>query len=64
MVTTSNPLCLPADFSVADVAENQSIAPASSGVALANTGSITMANTGVNQDACKSATLTLTLSSV
>jgi len=63
VVSTSDPLCLPADFTVNDVIENQSIAANSTGVALANNGSISMTNTGVSQDACKGATITLTLSS-
>ncbi len=63
VVTTSDPLCLAADFTVADVAENQSIAAGASGTVLANSGTISMTNTNVNQDACKGATLTLTLSS-
>lgn len=63
VVSTSDPLCLPADFTVAPVAENQTIAAHATGVALANAGSIAFADTGVNQDACKGATITLTLSS-
>ena len=55
--------CLAADFSVADVVENQSIPAGSTGAALAHDGSISMSNTGVNQDACKGATLSLALSS-
>jgi hypothetical protein len=63
VVTTDNVNCDPADFTIADVAEGQNIAANSSGVALANGGTITMANTNVNQDACKGANITLTLSS-
>jgi hypothetical protein len=55
--------CLAADFSVADVIENQSIAATTTATALAHAGSIVMSNTNVSQDACKGATLTLTLSS-
>lgn len=62
-VDAAHSTCNVADFTMADVVEDQSIAAASSNVALANTGSIVFANTAVNQDACKSATLTLTLSS-
>src|SRR4051794_4615343 len=53
VITTDNADCLPADFTVDDVVENQNIAANSSGVALSNDGSISMANTAVNQDACK-----------
>lgn len=59
----AHPTCNVADFTMADVVEDQSIAAASSNVALANSGSLVYANTAVNQDACKNATLTLTLSS-
>jgi hypothetical protein len=55
--------CLAADFSVADVVENQSIAAAAVATALTHDGTISMSNTNVSQDACKGATLTLTLSS-
>jgi hypothetical protein len=63
VVTTNDPLCLPADFTVAPVAENQVIPAGASGLALTNTGTISFANTAANQDACKGATVTLTLSS-
>jgi hypothetical protein len=55
--------CEASDFTIADTVENQTIAAESSGVALAENGSIKMANTEANQDACKGATITLTLSS-
>jgi hypothetical protein len=55
--------CLASDFTVADKIENQTIAAGGSGVALAHDGSIAFADTGVNQDACKGALVTLTLSS-
>jgi hypothetical protein len=55
--------CEASDFSVADTAENQTIPANTSGVALANDGSITMADTEANQDACKGATISLELSS-
>jgi hypothetical protein len=50
-------------FSVADVAENQTIAAGATGVALTNTGSISFTDTAGTQDAFKGAPLTLTLSS-
>jgi len=55
--------CDVADFSMATVTENQSVAAGASNVALSVGGSFAMANTAVNQDACKGATLTLALSS-
>ena len=62
-VDAAHATCNVADFTMADVVEDQSIAASSSNVTLANSGSLVFANTAVNQDACKSATLTLTLSS-
>jgi hypothetical protein len=51
------------DFSMADVTESHQV-PANATVdALPTAGSLVYANTAVNQDACKGATLTLTLSS-
>ncbi len=52
------------DFSMATVAEaNTVIAAGATNVALPNAGSLVYALTGVNQDACKNAVLTLTLAS-
>jgi hypothetical protein len=51
------------DFSMADVGESHQV-PANATVdPLPTAGSLVYANTAVNQDACKDATLTLTLSS-
>jgi hypothetical protein len=55
--------CEAADFSIADTAENQVIAAKAAGVALAHSGSISMADTAANQDACKGATISLALTS-
>lgn len=63
VVSTSDADCLPADFTVPDAIENQTIPANTSGVALATGSTITFADTAVNQDACKGATVTLTLSS-
>jgi hypothetical protein len=63
VVSTDKVGCEVSDFTIADTVENQTIAPESSGVALANNGSIEMADTSENQDACKGAAITLTLSS-
>jgi hypothetical protein len=56
--------CKAADFTIADTIENQVIAAEKSGVALAHNGSISMTETGENQDACKGATISLALSSL
>jgi hypothetical protein len=55
--------CKASDFTLGDVAENQTIAAHSTEVALAHNGSISMADTAANQDACKGATISLELSS-
>ena len=55
--------CLVADFTMPSVVENESVAAGATAAVLANTGTLTMANTAINQDACKGATLTLALTS-
>ena len=50
------------DFTMANVVVNQTFAPGN-GQAVTPSGSLTMNDTGVNQDACQGATLTLTLKS-
>ncbi len=54
--------CVVADFTMPDVVANQSF-PSGNAQAVTATGTLTMANTGVAQDACQGAPLTLTLSS-
>jgi hypothetical protein len=56
-ITGGNP-----DFTMPDVAVNQSF-PNGNGQAVATTGTLTMRETGVNQNACQGATLTLNLTS-
>jgi hypothetical protein len=56
-ITGGNP-----DFTMADVAVGQSF-PSGSGQAVTATGTLAMHDTGVNQDACQGATLTLNLTS-
>lgn len=63
VVSTSDPLCLPADFTISNVASNTTVPAGSTNFALAGTGTLTFTDTAVNQDACKSATVTLTLTS-
>jgi hypothetical protein len=55
--------CKASDFTIADTVENQVIPAHSSTVGLAHNGSISMADTSENQDACKGASITLTLTS-
>ena len=62
VVSTSDPACLASDFTIADVVSNTTIPHGASGFAL-GTGTLSMANSASNQDACKGATITLTLSS-
>jgi hypothetical protein len=55
--------CAGADFTMPDVVSSTRVPAAASGYALAGAGTLQMADTNVSQDACKGATLTLTLSS-
>ncbi len=55
--------CKASDFTIADTGENQTIAAGTSGVALANSGTISMTESASNQDACKEATISLALTS-
>lgn len=55
--------CKTTDFTMADVSEEHQIPAGATEEALPNSGSLVYANTAVSQDACKGATLTLTLSS-
>jgi hypothetical protein len=51
------------DFSMADITENHAVPAGATVEALPVDGSLVYANTGVSQDACKGATLTVTLTS-
>ncbi len=57
VITGGNP-----DFTMPDVAANQSF-PSGNGHAVTATGTLTMHETGVSQNACQGATLTLNLTS-
>jgi hypothetical protein len=57
VITGGNP-----DFTMPDVSANQSF-PHGNGQAVTATGTLTMHETGVNQNACQGATLTLNLTS-
>jgi hypothetical protein len=59
----ANAGCKASDFTIADTTENQVIAAHASGVALTKDGSISMADSEENQDACQGATISLALSS-
>jgi len=55
--------CETDDFTMADVTESHQVPAGATAEALPVDGSLVYANTAVNQDACKGATLTLTLTS-
>ncbi len=55
--------CKAFDFTIADTAETQIIPAKSSGVALTHGGTIAMADTTENQNACQGATISLALTS-
>ncbi len=55
--------CETDDFTMADVTQDHEVPAEATNEALPNDGSLVYANTAVSQDACKGATLTLTLSS-
>jgi hypothetical protein len=63
-VTTdaSHSSCVLTDFTMPPVTANQDVA-SGNGIAITATGTITMANTGTSQDACRNAPLTLNLTS-
>jgi hypothetical protein len=62
-ITTDKPLCDVADFSIDPVLSDTNVLAGASGQALAGTGTLSFANTAVNQDECKGAIVTLHLSS-
>ena len=62
-VDAEHAACEKADFTMADVTENHEVPANATAEALPTEGSLVYANTAVSQDACKGATLTLTLSS-
>jgi hypothetical protein len=58
----AHPGCAATDFTMADVSTHTRVPAGAAGFALAGTGSLRMADSDQNQDACKGATLTLSLS--
>jgi hypothetical protein len=63
-VDAGHAACEVADMTMADVTEEHEVPAGATAEALPVDGSLVYANTGLNQDACKGATLTLTLSSL
>lgn len=62
-VDSEHAACATADFSMANVTASHQVPAGATVEALGTGGSLVYANTAVSQDACKDATLTLTLSS-
>jgi hypothetical protein len=62
-VDSEHVACVTADFTMADVNEAHEVPAGATVEPLPNNGSLVYANTALSQDACKGATLTLTLSS-
>lgn len=63
VVTTDKPGCLVTDFTIPAVVANQIVPAGATGHALTSTGTLSFANTAANQDDCKGAAITLTLTS-
>jgi hypothetical protein len=59
----AHPACKTADFTMADVTQNHQVPAEATAEALPGKGSLVYANTAESQDACKGATLTLSLTS-
>ncbi|MEA3136164.1 MAG: hypothetical protein QOC71_445 [Thermoplasmata archaeon] len=63
-ITSDDPNCRMSDFTMPDVASNQTIVHGTTGAAVTATGTLSYANDpAFNQDDCKDVTLTLDLSS-
>lgn len=62
-VDEAHATCVTADFTMAGVVENHEVPAGATVEPLPVDGSLAYANTGINQDACKGATLTLSLTS-
>jgi hypothetical protein len=62
-VDSPHAACKTADFTMADVTEAHQVPAGATAEELPTKGSLVYANTSENQDACKGATLTLTLAS-
>lgn len=63
VVSTNKAGCAVTDFTLPDVAANQVIPAGAIARPITSTGTLTFANTAANQDACKGAEITLTLTS-
>jgi hypothetical protein len=62
-VDSGHAACLTTDFTMPDVTEADQVAAGATAQTLSGLGTLSYANTAVSQDACKGATLTLTLTS-
>jgi hypothetical protein len=62
-VTTTAPGCDVADFTMGPVLQGFDVAANATDVTLPNTGTLAFANTAVNQDDCKGATITINITS-
>jgi hypothetical protein len=63
VVSTAPTGCLAADFTIANVTSDTIVPAGSTDFAIAGTGTLFFTDTGINQDLCKGATVTLTLTS-
>lgn len=63
VVSTDPSGCLAGDFTILDVVSDTTVPARSTDFAIEGTGSLAFADTALNQDACKGATITLTLTS-
>jgi hypothetical protein len=63
-VDSGHSACVTGDFSMANVTENHEVPANATAEALPTNGSLVYADTAISQNACKGATLTLTLSSI
>ncbi len=62
-VDAGHPLCAVADFTMANVTSNTNVLAGATGQSVTGLGSLVFANTALNQDPCKGATITLHVTS-
>ena len=63
-VDAGHSACVTSDFTMADVTQGFEVPAGATAAGLPTPGQLAYADTGISQDACKGATITLTLSSV
>ena len=63
-VDAGHSACVTTDFTMADVTQGFEVPAGATAAGLPTPGQLAYADTGISQDACKGATITLTLSSV